>query len=311
MNKVRSEGNSVLFISHDIDEIMSLCDSVTILRDGCVTAKLEKSGFESRKIKRLMVGREIAENFYRTDYDGSYDDEVLLEADNISCGIIKNISIKLHRGEILGVGGLTDCGMHDLGKILFGLTKPDAGAVYVKNGIKITNAISAIHNGIGYVSKNRDKEAMMPVGSIRDNICLPNLKTLSRFGIIGRKQERNFVMKWAGKLSIKMSSIMQFCSALSGGNKQKVVLAKWLGKDSDILILDCPTRGIDVGVKASIYQLMSELKAKGKAILMISEELTEVIGMSDRILILKDGSLTGEFKRSAELSEANLIEHMI
>lgn len=311
MRKMRDEGKSVLFISHDIDEIMGFSDSLTILRDGHMTATLAKEEFEEGKIKQLMVGREIAHNFYRTDYDASCGTETVLNCSHISSGILKDVSITLHKGEILGIGGLTDCGMHEIGKIMFGLVKPDSGTVSTIDCPQIDSAITAITHGIGYISKNRDKEALMPVASIRDNICLPSLKKLSNHGYIGKKKESEFVKKWADKLQIKMDSIDQSCSHLSGGNKQKVVLSKWLGKDSDILILDCPTRGIDIGVKSLIYKLMVELKERGKSILMISEELPELIGMSDRIVILKDGVLSGEFEREKKLSESELIQYMI
>lgn len=311
MERMRDNKCSVLFISHDIGEVMAYCDSLTILRDGCVTANLEKAEFESNKIKQLMVGREIAENFYRTDYEKASKEEIALECENINYGIIKDISLKLHKGEILGIGGLTDCGMHDLGKIMFGLVKPEKGQVRTGDGFQIHSVISAIDHAIGYVSKNRDKEALMPVGSIRDNVCLPSLKALKKFGLISKNKEKNFVDTWANELQIKMNSMNQFCTALSGGNKQKVVLAKWLGKDSDILILDCPTRGIDIGVKAAIYQLMIALKQRKKAIVMISEELPELIGMSDRIVILKDGVISGEYERSESLCESELIKNMI
>lgn len=311
MKKMRNDGCSILFISHDIDEIISLCDSLTILRDGHVTAKLEKTEFESNKIKQLMIGREISDNYYRTDEDSIYGNQVVLHADHISYGILKNVSIELHKGEVLGIGGLCDCGMHDLGKILFGLIKPETGNVVTENKTKISNPTVAIDKGIAYVSKNRDKESMMPMGSIKDNICLPSLSKLKKFGLITRKKENNLVRKWVEELSIKTNSIHQYCTTLSGGNKQKVVLTKWLARDSEILILDCPTRGIDIGVKASIYKLLNELKANGKSILMISEELPELIGMSDRLVVLKNGSITGEFNRDAGLSESILIEKMI
>jgi ribose transport system ATP-binding protein len=308
---MRNAGKSVMLISHDIDEIIRLCDSLTILKDGQVSAKLAKAEFESNKIKQLMVGREISENYYRVDLDGTHENKVTLSGKNISYETLKDVSIELHKGEILGIGGLSNCGMHDLGKILFGLIKPLKGSVLIEEKIELKNAMHAINNGIGYVSKNRDKESMMPVCSIKDNICLPSLKELSCFGVIVNKKETDFVKRLTDELSIKMSGINQFCTALSGGNKQKVVLAKWLGKDSEILILDCPTRGIDVGVKASIYKLLYELKRSGKSIIMISEELPELIGMSDRIVIIKDGVITGEYYRKEGLTESELISTMI
>jgi ribose transport system ATP-binding protein len=219
--------------------------------------------------------------------------------------------LELHKGEILGIGGLTDCGMHEIGKVMFGLEKPLKGKVSNSTGKVIDSPKTAIKNSIGYISKNRDKEALMPVCSIRDNVCLPSLDKLAKRGIITKKREEKFTSIWADKLSIKMVNSSQFCSTLSGGNKQKVVLAKWLGKDSDILILDCPTRGIDIGVKAAIYKLLFQLKKDGKSILMISEELPELIGMSDRVIIFKDGRIAGEYRREEGLTESDLIVSMI
>lgn len=311
MNRIKEEGGSVLFISHDIDEIMNMCDALTILRDGVMTATLEKSEFEEDKIKQLMIGREMSGHYYREDTEERIGEEVVLEAQNITGGVLKNVSVSLHRGEILGVGGLSDCGMHDLGRVMFGLTKPDIGKVQKGKGEKVKNAKWAVEHGIAYISKNRDREAMMTLCSIKDNICLPSLKQLAKGGFILKKSERNLSSKWAENMEVKANSVEQFCNTLSGGNKQKVVLAKWLAKGSDIMIMDCPTRGIDIGTKASIYQLIEQLKKEGKSILLISEELPELIGMSDRIVILKDGVLSGEFYRSEGLTEAKLIQKMI
>ncbi|BDZ76534.1 sugar ABC transporter ATP-binding protein [Claveliimonas bilis] len=311
MNRIKEEGGSVLFISHDIDEIMNMCDALTILRDGVMTATLEKSEFEEDKIKQLMIGREMSGHYYREDTEESIGEEVVLEAQNITGGVLKNVSVSLHRGEILGVGGLSDCGMHDLGRVMFGLTKPDIGKVQKGKGEKVKNAKWAVEHGIAYISKNRDREAMMTLCGIKDNICLPSLKQLAKGGFILKKSERNLSSKWAENMEVKANSVEQFCNTLSGGNKQKVVLAKWLAKGSDIMIMDCPTRGIDIGTKASIYQLIEQLKKEGKSILLISEELPELIGMSDRIVILKDGVLSGEFYRSEGLTEAKLIQKMI
>ncbi len=151
----------------------------------------------------------------------------------------------------------------------------------------------------------------MPVCSIRDNICLPSLRDLARFGPVSVKKQKKLAETWAANMEVKAASISVYCNTLSGGNKQKVVLAKWLAKGADILILDCPTRGIDVGTKAAIYQLIENLKKKGKSVVLISEELQELIGMSDRIILLKDGEISGEFERSEGLSEAKLIQKMI
>lgn len=310
MDDIRDEGGAVLFISHDIDEIIRVCDSLTILRDGVMTAELEKSEFEIESMKKLMIGREMSGHYYREDEKGSCLPQVVLEAENVTCGALKGVSVALHRGEILGVGGLSDCGMHDLGKLMFGLLKPDLGRV-LKDGKRVKNAKWAVENEIAYLSKNRDREALMSICSIKDNICLPSLKQLARAGMIRKKRERRLAEIWAGRMEVKADSVNQFCNTLSGGNKQKVVLAKWMGKGSSIMILDCPTRGIDIGTKAGIYHLIERLKQEGKSILLISEELPELIGMSDRIIMMKDGRVSGEFQRSEGMTEAKLIQKMI
>lgn len=311
MNQIKRQGGSVLFISHDIDEITKVCDSLTILKDGVMTANLEKSEFEEDKIKQLMIGREMSGHYYREDKEESFEDKIVLEARKATCAGLKDITMALHQGEILGVGGLSDCGMHDLGKMMFGLLKPDTGEVLKDGTYKVKNAKWSIEHGVAYVSKNRDRESLMSICSIKDNICLPSLKDLSCMGYISRKKEKILSEKWMGNMEVKAGAVYEFCNTLSGGNKQKVVLAKWLAKGSDIMILDCPTRGIDIGTKALIYQLIEKLKNDGKSILLISEELPELIGMCDRIMILKDGQVSGEFSRSEGLTESKLIQKMI
>ena len=279
MKKVKDSGSSILFISHDIDEIMQICDSLTILRDGVLTANLKKEEFDADRIRQLMIGRELSGHYYREDIDENICEEVVLEMENVTAAGLRNATVKLHRGEVLGVGGLSDCGMHELGKVLYGLIPPRQGRV-LKDGREIVkNASWAVRNGIAYVSKNRDQESMMPVCSIRDNICLPSLRDLARFGPVSVKKQKKLAETWAANMEVKADSISVYCNTLSGGNKQKVVLAKWLAKGADILILDCPTRGIDVGTKAAIYQLIENLKKKGKSVVLISEELQELIGM--------------------------------
>ena len=311
MNEVKEQGGSVIFISHDIDEIMDKCDSLTILRDGVLTGNLKKEEFSADTIRQLMIGRELSGHYYREDMGEELNPEVVLEAKEVSTEMLKQVSIQLHKSEILGVGGLSDCGMHEFGKVLYGLIKPMSGEVFLHEGEKVKNASWAVGHGIGYVSKNRDTESMMPICSIQDNICLPSLKNLKKYGPISPKAQKTHAETWAKRMEVKADSVATFCNTLSGGNKQKVVLAKWLGKGADILILDCPTRGIDVGTKAAIYQLIEQLKAEGKSIVLISEELQELIGMSDRIVLMKDGAVSGEFYRRDGLSEAKLIQKMV
>lgn len=306
------ENKAVLFISHDIEELMEVCNKLIILRDGVLIAELEKEEFDEEKIKELMVGRKLTGNYYRSDYDGSFSDQVVLKAENIYVkNALEGVSLELHKGEILGIGGLTDCGMHELGSVLFGIRKPLYGDVSLGNGEKIHSAKQAIKNKIGYVSKNRDQEALILNASILENIVLPSLSKMSSGGLIFRNSEKTFTNKQVEEMSIKCREITQDVRDLSGGNKQKVVFGKWLGNESEIFILDCPTRGIDIGVKAFMYKLMYQLKKEGKSIIMISEELPELIGMSDRIMILRKGQHSKTFERSEKLNEATIIKEML
>lgn len=312
VRKMKEAGNSVIFISHDIDEVKEVCDCLTVLRDGHQVATLEKKDFTDRTIRQMMVGREVAENFYRNDNVPTRLDKVALSVRNAVSESLKDVSVEVFYGEILGLGGLTDCGMHELGKVMFGRIPLASGEVVMEDGTKINSTITATKHGIGYVSKDRDREALMASSSIIDNVCTPSLKKLqSKLGLITRRREKKFTDQWAGTLSVKMRDSAQTVRELSGGNKQKVSIAKWLAYDADIIIFDCPTRGIDIGVKAAIYQLLMQLKAEGKAIVMISEELMEIIGMSDRVVLLKDGRVSAEFSRDQELTESKLIEYMI
>lgn len=313
INAVRDAGGSVMFITHDLDELVSVCDSVTIMRDGHYVTTLRGDEMDMKTMKELMVGREISNNFYRSDTAPNYNrDKVVLEARNLSSIEVDDVSFQLHEGEILGIGGLAESGMHELGRLLFGIERKDAGEVVVtQSGEEIHAPKDAIRNSVGYMSKNRDTEALLLRFSITDNIALPSLDRLRRKGVILKKNERGLAKEWADNLSIKMRGLDDLCTKLSGGNKQKVVLGKWLGNDSHILIMDCPTRGIDIGVKESIYRLMEDLKRDGRAMIMISEELPELIGMSDTILIMKDGRITHKVDRSPEIKEQTIIQYMI
>lgn len=311
MKRMKLEGKSVIFITHDIEEMIEICDKISVLRDGVYVGSLEKAEFEALRIKNMMVGRAVAENYYRPDMISSTDEAPALFIDSVTSGILKNVRLEIRKGEILGIGGLTDSGMHELGKIAFGAVKPEAGEVRSPAGVSITNPKIAMRERVAYISKDRDQESLMVSASIKDNISLPSYDKLKTGILISPVKERAFARKWAGELNVKMQGTEQYVTELSGGNKQKVALAKWLGFGADIFILDCPTRGIDIGVKENIYNLMMELRKQGKSILLISEEMTEIIGMSDRVVTLKNGEVSGEFKREENLTEAHLIEYII
>ncbi|MDE6108319.1 MAG: sugar ABC transporter ATP-binding protein [Oscillospiraceae bacterium] len=313
MKKFRDNGKAVVFISHNLEEIMEVCDTLTVLRDGSIIRHFEKSEFDADAIRTSMIGRELQGDYYRSDFTPTHLDSVALEARNINLGeILQDIDITLHKGEIVGIGGLSHCGMHPLGKILFGAVKPATGEVVTGDGTKITSEAVAMKKNIGYVSKDRDTESLTLPASIRDNIAIAGMEryAVNHFLVLN-PGEKKYVDKQIENLSIKCSDRDQQVSQLSGGNKQKVVFGKWIGRGSDILILDCPTRGVDIGVKRAMYQLMMELKKEGKSILMISEEMPELMGMCDRLIIMKDGKITKEFQRSADLSDAEIIKYMI
>lgn len=312
IRKYCEENKAVIFISHDLEEIMEVCSQLIVLRDGDFIAQLDKNQFEEERIKELMVGRKLTGNYYRSDYDGSFQKEIVLRAENIwKNHILEDVSLELHKGEILGIGGLTDCGMHDLGKILFGIEKPLIGSVTFGDGTAVTSPKVAINHKMGYVSKNRDQEALILSASIMDNTVLPSMSMISKGGFLFKSAEKRFTQEQIKGMSIKCREMSQEVRDLSGGNKQKVVFGKWLGNKSEIFILDCPTRGIDIGVKAFMYQLMYQLKQEGKSIIMISEELPELIGMSDKIMIMKNGKVQKTFDRSEGLSESILIKEMV
>ncbi|HIS48706.1 MAG TPA: sugar ABC transporter ATP-binding protein [Candidatus Scybalocola faecigallinarum] len=314
MKKMRDENKAVVFISHDLEELIEICDTLTVLRDGVLITTLDRSEMAPDTIKKYMVGREMKGQYYRSDYGEKVSRDVVLEARQVTSGtgMLMNFSMEVYQGEILGIGGLSHCGMHELGKVLFGDEKLLTGEVIHKaTGEKITSPLNAMKHGLGYVSKDRDRESLVLTAAIKDNIISASYDKIAPKGFMKSSDVRSFVDEQVQSLSIKCASVIQDVQYLSGGNKQKVVFGKWIGRNCDILILDCPTRGVDIGVKASMYQLIYEMKRQGKTIIMISEELPELIGMSDRLLILKNGQLAGEFFRSPQLSENEIIEVMI
>lgn len=313
MNRIKESGNSVIFISHDLPEVLKMSDTITVLRDGVFIDTVRSSAIDEEGLKKLMVGREVTGGYYRSDYGEKVSSEVVMSVKNVTVpGLISDVSFDLHKGEILGFGGLSESGMHEVGKACFGASFDREGSVTLSDGTKINDIPTAIKHSIAYTSKDRDNESLVMNQSIRDNICLPSLSALAnKLHLLSDRRLKKFANKYAETMSTKMQSVDQFVSNLSGGNKQKVVLARWLGKDSDILLLDSPTRGIDVKVKQDIYQLMDKMRKEGKSIIMISEELMELIGMCDRIIIMKDGKINGELERNKDMDENSLIAKMV
>ena len=297
-----------------MDEILEQCTDLTVLRDGEIIGHLNREEMDApgaeKKIRFMMVGREIGDAYYREDYDTSHLPEVSLKLDHVSFGPIKDFSLELHKGEIIGFGGLSGCGMHEIGRAAFGLEKLAEGHVTC-NGKEIKSCLDAIESGIGYISKNRDTEALILEGGIGENIVLPSINALSKGTFVSPRAEKKLADTEIDNFRIKCYGGKQWVNTLSGGNKQKVSFSKWTAKKSDVLIMDCPTRGVDIGVKQFMYHVIAEMKQQGKSIILISEELAELIGMADKILIMKDFEVTHEFKRDPKLSETDIIEYMI
>lgn len=314
VHDMAERGRGVVFISHDMDEILEQCSCLTVLRDGEIIGTLSREEMDApdavQRIRYMMVGREIGEKYYREDYDPSHSAEAALELRGLCFGPIRDFSLTLHEGEIVGIGGLSGCGMHEIGRAAYGLEKLSSGSV-VRRGVEIRNCLTAIQNGIGYISKNRDTEALILEASIQENITLPSLPALSHATLIRPGDERRLSDGEIDAFRIKCGSGRQWVNTLSGGNKQKVSFAKWTAKGSQVIVMDCPTRGVDIGVKQAMYAVIEEMKRQGKAILMISEELSELIGMADRLLIMKDFQVAREFVRSPELKQTDIIEYMI
>lgn len=314
IKKLKAMGRSVIVITHDVEEMIKITDTITILRDGEVVGEVNSVETTPDTIKRMMVGREISGDYYRADMKPDYTDNVVLSVKDLTvAGEIEDVSFDVHEGEILGFCGLSDSGIHTVGKAVFGLTKPSGGSVHLKaKGLDIKNSTKALKNNMAYVPKDRDNEALMIHASIYDNFNLPSLTELQGgLGYLAPRKLKKLASDMTKKLSVKCTDIYQTMDALSGGNKQKVNLGRWLAKDLKLLILDCPTRGVDVGVKAYIYSLMKETKKNGIATILISDELTEVLGMADRLIVMKDGRVTGVIRRDEDFTEQSVIGVMI
>ena len=275
--KMRKTG--IIYISHKMEEVYTITDQITVLRDGASIATWNTKEATNDMVVKAMVGRELTEQYPKRKVE--IGDTILELKDFTQEGVFENISFKLRRGEILGLVGLVGAGRTETMQALFGITKPDSGEVYLKGQkVEFKKPVDAIKNGLAYVTEDRKGEGLVLPMSIAHNITLPSMKELSRKIFIKQKEEKDRVGKEIADLKVKTTSPNLAVKNLSGGNQQKVVLAKWMLKNPDVIIFDEPTRGIDVGAKAEIYKLMNEFVAEGKAIIMISSELPEAMGMS-------------------------------
>jgi ribose transport system ATP-binding protein len=300
------QGVTIIYISHRLEEVFQIADEVTVLKDGAVVGTHPIEEVTRSRLIQMMVGRSLDEVFPASS--GQRGEPVLV-AENVSTDtILEEASLTLHAGEILGLAGMVGSGRTELARALFGADKLRSGSVALKGKpLRMSSPVQAVNAGIALVPEDRKNQGLFPALSIRNNITLTILNRLTRLGIIRRSLEARTIETAQRELSIHMASANQAVQFLSGGNQQKVVLAKWLETAPDVIILDEPTRGIDVGAKFEIYQLMRQLTNQGVAILMISSELPEILGMSDRILVMNHGRIAGELSRE-EASEEKIIE---
>lgn len=294
---LKSKGISIIYISHRLEEIFRLSDRITVLRDGQYVTTLNTNETNEDELVKYMVGRQLTEIYPERD-PKCIKDEVVFEAKNVSGNGDKNISFKIHKGEVVGFGGLVGAGRTEFAELMFGVQPKTAGQFFFKGKeINPKSAHEAIEIGIGLVPEDRKAKGALLGLTIRENINMPVYHHDSKMTVINNKTERENAQRYREEISIKTPSIEQLVKNLSGGNQQKVILAKWLAADSDLLIFDEPTRGIDVGAKQEIYTLINTLVEGGKSVMMISSEMQELMGMSDRIIVLAEGHMTGELKR--------------
>ena len=296
MHSLKEQGISIVFISHKLEEIFSIVDWVTVLRDGALVGSMPISEVKTEEVVKMMVGRELGKMFPK---DSVPQKEVVLSVRNLRRGKeLRGVSFDLHRGEILGLAGLVGSGRTFVARAIFGADPLEDGEIWVEGKkVHIGSPQEAISLGVGFLPEDRKAQGLFLGLPLSYNIGIAGLKKLSFLGVVIFRQLKELAISFVNKLRIRTPGITQLVRNLSGGTQQKVILAKWLALKSKILILDEPTRGIDVGAKAEIHAIMSDLAKEGVAILMISSELPEVLGVSDRILVMHEGQIRGEFTR--------------
>ena len=303
INKLRSRGVGIIYITHKMDEVFRIADDITVIRDGSGIETGPASNFDIDKLITLMVGRQIT-NLYPVNQ--TPPGEVVLEIKNLSKrGKYQNINFQLHRGEILGFAGLVGAGRSEVMRAVFGLEPADSGEIYIE-GVKtrIRDTADAFANGIGMVTEDRRGEGIIPAASVKENASIASIRKYVRGFIIDEKAELQAAKASVDSMAAKYATMNQQIRNLSGGNQQKIILSRLMLMDLKVLILDEPTRGIDVGAKREIHQLMCNFAAKGYGVIMISSEMPEVLGMSDRIIVMHEGYITGELLRAEASQEA-------
>jgi ABC-type sugar transport system ATPase subunit len=308
---LRERGLGIVFVSHRLEEIFEICDRITVLRDGRNAGELETATATPDQVVRMMVGREITDLYQKEE--STAGERVVLEVRGLSRRgtqqddarvVLDGIDLEVRAGEIVGLAGLVGSGRTEVARAVFGADPYDSGEILLDGQrVAINSPSAAIKHGIALAPEDRKLQALVLALAIRENVSLPNLGRLSKFGFVRRREERNLAQRYIDALSVRTPSMEQKVINLSGGNQQKVVLAKWLALDPKVLIVDEPTRGIDIGAKAEVHALLSQLAEAGVAILMISSELPEVLRMSDRIYVMREGRIAGVIDRDDATEE--------
>ena len=298
----KQRGISVIYISHRLEEVRRIGDRATVLRDGMVVGTVPVAGTQVDELIRMMVGRDLKDKFPKTKIEPG---EEVLRVENLQRkGVLHGVSFHLRRGEILGVAGLVGSKRTEMARAIFGVDKIDGGQIWVRGQRQnIKSTAHAIRARVALLPEDRKKQGILPCLSVKQNITLSNLKQFLRIGILDLGKEKKAAQEHANSMRIATPDLNRWVMYLSGGNQQKVVIAKWLGTEAEIFLFDEPTRGIDVGAKVEVYRLMGELVKRGAAILMISSELPEILGMSDRVIVMHEGRIAGEFTREEASQE--------
>lgn len=298
VENLKAKGTTIIYISHKLEEIFTLCDRVTVMRDGCVISTRPISEVTRSEMIKEMVGREMNQEYPRREKKNFEDASVVLNVQNLTRkGVFEDISFALHKGEVLGIAGLVGSGRTEILRAIFGADPVDDGTICI-NGepVHIKNPKDAIRNGIAFLTEDRKQQGLLLQLQIDKNISAANLNEISRYGFLNFQKEKTVAQQFVERIRIKTPSIKQKALFLSGGNQQKVVFSKWLFTDSDILMLDEPTRGIDVGAKVEIYNIINDLAAEDKSIILVSSDLPELLAMSDRLIVVYDGKVKGELR---------------
>jgi ribose transport system ATP-binding protein len=306
---------SFVFVSHRLDEVLQIADRVYVMKDGAVVANLAVADASITVLHQLMVGRSLQADYYREPSQRPYKEQVLLAVEQLSLGkAYSDVSFKLHAGEILGIAGVIGSGREELTRTLAGFAPPDAGDIRIADRVvALTTPAEAVELGVGYIPRERRVEGLVLFLSVSANITLADLASFSHYGLINSGEEQRRAESWVERLRIRTPNIHALCLNLSGGNQQKVVLAKWLNAKARILILDHPTRGLDVGAKEEVYELIRAITAEGLAIILTSDTLEETIGLSHNVLVMRDGAITfrAEANPGAKPRQIDLIGHMV